>query len=181
MRILKWLIGLVVVAAVAFVAVGFMLPREVNVARSIDIDAPAKAVFVSLNSPKATTVWSPWMAKDPQQTVTFDGPESGVGAKMAWQSDNPSVGTGSSEITESTPFERIGVALDFGEMGTANAAYDLAETDGTTSVTWSFETDMGEGLVGRWMGLMMDRWVGADFEAGLANLKQLVEDGGAQG
>ena len=67
-----------------------MLPRDVSVARSIDIEAPAEAVFTNLNSPPAwgattvaTTVWSPWMAKDPQQTVTFDGPDSGVCAGFA--------------------------------------------------------------------------------------------------
>jgi hypothetical protein len=36
---------------------------------------------------------------------------------------------------------------------------------------------MGVNPVGRWMGLMMDRWVGADYERGLANLKALVEGG----
>jgi hypothetical protein len=27
----------------------------------------------------------------------------------------------------------------------------------------------------RWMGLMFDRWIGADYEAGLAKLKQVAE------
>ena len=27
----------------------------------------------------------------------------------------------------------------------------------------------------RWMGLMMDNWVGGDYERGLVNLKELVE------
>eukprot|EP01023_Acetabularia_acetabulum_P038207 TRINITY_DN36513_c1_g1_i1.p2 TRINITY_DN36513_c1_g1~~TRINITY_DN36513_c1_g1_i1.p2 ORF type:complete len:157 (-),score=35.49 TRINITY_DN36513_c1_g1_i1:16-486(-) len=34
---------------------------------------------------------------------------------------------------------------------------------------------MGSGPMGRWMGLMMDRWVGADYEQGLQNLKAVVE------
>jgi len=29
--------------------------------------------------------------------------------------------------------------------------------------------------MGRWMGLMMDGWVGPDYETGLSNLKSLVE------
>jgi hypothetical protein len=60
-------------------------------------------------------------------------------------------------------------------MGTALAAFDLVETDGKTTVTWGFTTDMGNSPMGRWMGLMMDSWVGGDYETGLTNLKSLVE------
>jgi hypothetical protein len=42
-------------------------------------------------------------------------------------------------------------------------------------VTWMLDTDMGAGPIGRWMGLMMDKWVGGDYETGLQNLKSLVE------
>jgi uncharacterized protein YndB with AHSA1/START domain len=177
MKIVKWLLGLIVFIAVAFVAIGFVLPREVSVARSIDIDAPPSTIFPHLNNHRATEAWSPWLAKDPETKVTYEGPEAGVGAKMAWDSDNPQVGKGTSEITASEPDRRVAVALDFGEMGTADSAYDLEAAGGTTKVTWSFKTDMGAGPVGRWMGLMMDGWVGADFEQGLSNLKDLVERG----
>jgi hypothetical protein len=50
---------------------------------------------------------------------------------------------------------------------------------GGTVVTWGIDADMGNSPIGRWMGLMMDRWVGTDFEAGLTNLKTVVEDGAA--
>jgi len=44
-------------------------------------------------------------------------------------------------------------------------------------VKWGFATDMGMNPIARWMGLMMDRWVGADYQKGLARLKDLVEAG----
>ena len=40
---------------------------------------------------------------------------------------------------------------------------------------WALDTDMGAGPVGRYFGLMMDSMVGADFAAGLQNLKLLLE------
>lgn len=51
----------------------------------------------------------------------------------------------------------------------------LSPVDEGTRVAWDLDSDMGAGPLGRWMGLMMDRWVGGDYEAGLANLKTLVE------
>ncbi len=175
MRILKWLIGLVVVLGIVFVAGGFLLPREVEVARSIEINAAPEAVFAKVNSLKAGQEWSPWMGRDPEMTVNFAGPDEGVGAEMSWSSENPQVGVGSQKIVVSEINERVETELDFGDMGTAKAAFLLAEAGEATEVTWTLLADMGDGPMGRWMGLMMDNWVGADYEAGLSNLKALVE------
>jgi len=37
------------------------------------------------------------------------------------------------------------------------------------------EGDLGHSPVNRWFGLFMDKLVGPDFDAGLANLKRLSE------
>ena len=175
MRILKWVLGIVLALVVVFVVGGFLLPREVSVARSITIDAPPEEVFPHLNSLKAFNDWSPWTGRDPDMVPEFSGPDEGVGAVMAWESEQRDVGSGKQEITASVPDERVETALDFGDMGTAEAAFDLVPVDGGTEVTWSFTGDMGSNPVGRWMGLMMDSWVGGDYETGLGNLKARVE------
>lgn len=175
MRVLKWIAGLLVLAVVAFLAIGMFLPREVTVTRSTDIAAPAADIFPHVNSMQATEAWSPWLAIDPDNKLTYSGPESGIGNKLEWASDHPQVGSGSQEIIASDEGKRVQTALDFGEMGTARAQFLLKEQGGVTTVTWDLETDMGAGPMGRWMGLMMDKWVGADYEIGLANLKALVE------
>ena len=175
MRIIKWLFGIVVALVLLFLVVGFFLPRQVTVARSIEIDAPASEIFPHVNSLKATEAWSPWLGRDPDVQVTYNDIEAGDGAAMEWSSDHPQVGSGRQEITESTENESVVTALDFGEMGMAEAKFLLAEAEGNTVVTWTLDTDMGAGPVGRWMGLMMDGLVGADYEQGLQNLKALVE------
>lgn len=175
MRVFKWLIGIVAVLAVIFFAGGFLLPQSVTVERSIDIAKPAAEVFPHVNSLKAGQKWSPWLERDPNVQLTFDGPDEGVGAKMAWSSDNPQVGEGAQEIMQSDADTFVETALDFGDMGTAKAQFILEGAGESTNVTWTLEADMGSNPVGRWMGLMMDRWVGADYEKGLSNLKLLVE------
>lgn len=175
MRLIKnTLIGLVVLA-VALAAIGFLLPRVVTVERSTVIAAPAEKVFGYVNSLRRANEWSPWAERDPEMKLTFDGPDEGVGAKMAWTSDNPDVGTGSQEIVESVPYERVRVALDFGDMGDGNAGFALTPEGDGTKVVWDFRTDLGSNPVARYFGLMFDRWIGADYEKGLAKLKALVE------
>lgn len=175
MRVLKKLIGIIVLLVVVLAVVGMFLPREIEVSRSIEIDAPATEIFPHVNNLQATVPWSPWLKHDPDTKLTFNDVAEGVGAMMEWDSDHPNVGSGKMEVTQSVPAEHLGVALDFGDMGTATATWDFAEADGKTTATWGMKTDMGAGPVGRWMGLMMDKWVGDDYQQGLQNLKALVE------
>ncbi|MEM0936851.1 MAG: hypothetical protein AAGJ91_13225 [Pseudomonadota bacterium] len=100
----------------------------------------------------------------------------GVGNRFEWHLENPEVGAVTQEIIVSDASNVARSALDFGEMGPAEAVFDISDCGAGSSVTRGLETDMGPGPVGRWMGRMMDRWFGADYEAGQANLKALIED-----
>lgn len=177
MRIVKRLLAAILILVIALVAVSYLLPRDIKVARSIEINAPASEVFAQVNGLKAGADWSPWLKRDPDVQLTYSGPDTGVGSKLEWTSEHPQVGSGKQEIVESIENEKVLTALDFGDMGTATAAFILIENNGVTTITWDMETDMGMNPIGRYMGLMMDKWVGADYEKGLANLKALVEAG----
>ena len=177
MRILKWIAGIVVVLAVIFLAGAFLMPRNITVERALVIEAEPEAIFPHVNSLKMTEAWSPWLDRDPNVVLVYSGPETGVGNAMTWTSEHPQVGTGANVITASLPNERVETALDFGPMGTAEAWITLATAGSGTEVKWGFTTDLGMNPVARWMGLMMDRWVGADYEDGLGRLKALVEAG----
>ena len=139
------------------------------------IDAPAEQVFPYVNSLQKTEEWSPWLDRDPDVKLTYSGPESGVGNTLVWESENPQVGNGRQEITLSQENERVETALDFGPMGEANAFFALLGEGDATDLTWGFTSDMGMNPMSRWMGLMMDKWVGGDYETGLAKLKAVVE------
>lgn len=176
MRWIRRILITLIMLIVALVAVAFVLPREAVVARSITIDATPEAVFPHVNSMKNTEAWSPWMGRDPNIQISYEGPEMGEGNKLIWASEHPQVGNGTQTITASVENERVETALDFGSMGTADAYFDLKSVEGGTEITWGFSTDAGMNPMARWMGLMMDKWVGADYEAGLSNLKSIVED-----
>jgi effector-binding domain-containing protein len=167
--------------AVAFVLGGVFLPRYVHVERSIEIDRPASTVFVLLNSYKTFASWSPWAARDPEAVYQYSGPASGVGAHMSWSGDPRLVGSGWQEITESQPATLVRTHLDFDQQGQADAYFELNETDSGVHLTWGFDTDLAEGqgfmggLLAKYFGLFFDKWIGSDYEQGLANLKVFAE------
>ena len=171
------LIGLGILILV-LVGGAYLTPRNVHVERTVTINAPAQAIFPYLNDYRRFNEWSPWAHRDPNATYSFEGPERGVGARMTW-SGNEQVGSGTQEIIMSDSPNRLETHLDFGDQGEAVAFFDLRPAGEATEVTWGFDTDMGLNPIGRYMGLMMDTWVGGDYEQGLANLKEAVESEGA--
>lgn len=172
--LLRLVFGLLVLAGIVL-AVGATLARHVTVARATVINAPENQIFPYVNSLRRFNQWSPWAVRDPKAQYNFSGPESGVGARMEWKSDHPDLGSGSQEIVASEPNRHVESQLDMGDMGRAEAAYDLDPSGAGTRVTWRFDTDVGANPLMRWMGLTFDRLVGADYQTGLERLRKLVE------
>ncbi|HOP18046.1 MAG TPA: SRPBCC family protein [Gammaproteobacteria bacterium] len=160
--------------------IGMLLPSSATVERSIVIDAPVAKVFPHLNGMRAFHAWSPWSSIDPDTRYQFDGPEQGVGSRMAWESGNNQVGQGSQEIVASITNERVESDLVFGDKGNGKAIF-LLEPEGTaTRLRWQFKTDFGWDLFGRYVGLMLDSMIGAAYDKGLKTLKATVEQTAAQ-
>jgi effector-binding domain-containing protein len=169
----KILVGLIAVIVVLAV-VGLILPRHVQVKRSVSIDRPASLVYATVNSFVLFPKWSPWQDLDPTMVQTMEGPREGAGAKLIWKG-NDKVGSGTQTITASTPNQWIASDLDFGDMGVAKSRVTLAPDGNSTTVTWTVDLDMGANPVGHYFGLTMDGMLGKDFATGLGKLKTLVE------
>lgn len=85
------------------------------------------------------------------------------------------VGNGSQEIVDIQPDTMVKSKLMFDGFDTPSyATFTLQPTDKGTRVSWAFDANM-DTMIGRYMGLMMDKWVGGDYERGLARLKELAE------
>jgi len=174
---IKWLlrvVGAFVVLVLVAAGVGLLLPSHFRVERSVEIAAPAGKIYGLIADPREWKRWTVWNQRDPNMEMDYSGPASGAGAKWSWQSK--SEGSGNMEFTEARPGERIAYRLSFPEFGIESAgALTLAPAGERVRVTWTNDGDLGRNPVNRWFGLMMDGVVGADFSAGLANLKRLAE------
>ena len=84
------------------------------------------------------------------------------------------------EITESNPNRHIDLAVDFNGLD-GTAYYDVAPSGSGSKVTWGLSYDSGTSPLKRWKGLMLDRYLGAEFRDGLGKLKDKVEVGAEAG
>jgi len=170
-------IALVVVLAIAVLLVfAATRPDTFRVERTARIDAPAEKIFPLIDDFHRWGAWSPYEKLDPGMKRSFGGAASGKGATYAWQG-NGQAGAGRMEIVESAPSSKVAIQLDFIEPfeGHNMAEFTLQPQGGATQVTWAMHGPSP--YVARLMGIFfnMDRMIGKDFEAGLANLKAATE------
>jgi len=178
MKIIKTLALLVLVAIALLLIYAATRPDEFVVERSAHIDAPPDKVFPLIADVKAFNTWNPWLRKEPSAQLTYSGTStSGPGASYGWVGKES--GEGRMTLTEQSPPNRVVYQLDFIKPFEArNRAMFTLTPDGTgTKVSWKM--DGPAPYMTKLMGVLfdMDKMVGDDFAAGLANLKAAAEAG----
>ncbi len=168
-RLIQLLIGLVVIAGLG----SFLIPANQQVSRSLVINQPPERIWELIIDPPAWNRWSPWYRRDPSMKITYDGAPKGEGARWSWESE--SEGSGSMEILRADIPRQLNYVMQFDGMGGASGQFVLEPADAGTQVTWSFESDAGYNPIARWFGLALDKFVGADFEAGLKNIAAALD------
>lgn len=175
MKTLKKILVGVLVVAVLLALIAFLLPQNVHIERSMNIDAPAKIVYNQVIDLHSWDKWAKWNQIDPEMKVEYINSGVGENTGYSWTSEHPRVGNGELMITSAVPYDSIANSMNFMEEGTATAYFLFKEEGSSTQVTWAFETDLGYNPVARWFGLMFDSMIGPDFEEGLGNLKVVSE------
>jgi len=173
MKTFQW-IGVVLTLLALVPFFGFALPRRFHVARSIEIHAPPEQIHAVVNRLHDWPTWTAWtQERYPDMKIEFSGPEEGAGAKQAWS--GKSSGSGQIEFVTSSPTEGITYKFEFENApSTGGIKFEPADKN-STRVTWYADGDAGFNPIARYFGLLMDRFIGPDFEKGLDNLKKKSE------
>ncbi|HET6839974.1 MAG TPA: SRPBCC family protein [Bradyrhizobium sp.] len=164
-----------VVLAIVFVLAAAK-PDTFRVRRAASVKAPPERIFPLINDFHQWATWSPWENKDPAMQRSYSGATSGRGAIYGWDG-NRNVGSGRMEILESSEPSKIIIKLDFFKPfeGHNTAEFTMAPQGENTHVTWEMHGPAPFMSKVVQVFMSMDRMIGKDFEAGLANLKRLTE------
>jgi uncharacterized protein YndB with AHSA1/START domain len=149
---------------------------EFRIERSKVIAAAPQDIFALIEDFQNWARWSPYEKLDPKMARTFSSPSHGKGASYAWESKGRG-GVGRMEILEVVPTSKVVIELVFAKpMKTRNEAQFVLVPQGrATRVTWIMtgrHTALSK-LMHKVLGL--DKMIGRDFEAGLADLKAAAE------
>jgi uncharacterized protein YndB with AHSA1/START domain len=176
---LATIIIVLVVAIAAVLIVAATRPDTFSVKRAATIAAPPDRIYPLIEDFHQWGAWSPYDKRDPAMTRTFSGAERGKGAVYEWDGNNK-VGKGRIEVTDAAAPSRVTLKLDMIKPmeGHNVVNFTLEPNGGATTVTWAMRGSCA--YPAKVMGLIcnMDKMIGKDFEAGLANLKALAEKQG---
>ena len=173
---------IVIIAVVLAIVIAVVLvlaatkPDTFSVQRGATMKASPEKIFSLINDFHQWGKWSPWENRDPAMTRSFSGAESGQGAVYAWEG-NKNVGSGRMEILDAATPSKIIIKLDFLKPFEAHntAEFTMLPQGDATSVNWVMHGPAP--FLSKMMQVFMnmDKMIGKDFEAGLANLKGLAE------
>ncbi|OFZ11600.1 MAG: hypothetical protein A3D92_03295, partial [Bacteroidetes bacterium RIFCSPHIGHO2_02_FULL_44_7] len=124
-----------------------------------------------IDSMKRWEVWMPWNKQmDPTVTYTFSG-----SSRMQWQGEK--LGEGSLVLTKTDPKTGVEYKTSFNHDEIHSVGFlNYEPVPEGTRVIWGDTMELGKNPLKRYFGLLMDSLMGRDFEKGLANLKQVVEN-----
>ena len=175
---MKWIIRFILLVIVLFVLAmlaGWRSAPELNIEHSRVIKADSFDVFPYMNDLRTFDQWSPWkdLAKD---GFVVAGPASGEGQELAWQSDDPAIGTGSQVIIESYEGSFVRTELNFaGRKAIGTYAIEQIE-EGRVSALIAVESDMGDfPFIQRLFKGTISKKTQAQFDHALTELDALVQ------
>lgn len=169
------LLGLIVLAIAVVAVIALQRPDTFRVSRNTSIAAPAEKIFPLVNDVRAFNTWNPYALKAPEMKGSYSGPFIGPGAHYDFESKKS--GSGSFEIVQAMAPSKVQMRLDMTAPFKAQnvITFIIASQGGATQVTWTMEGPAP--FLSKFMGVIfnMDKMIGSDFEAGLANLKTRAE------
>ena len=101
-RLIEILISLAIVVAL-FLVVGLLLPASRHHEESVETNRKLTIVYDTINSLRRFEDWNPLVLRDPNIEIEKSGPDSGVGARLDYESGKAQLGEGSWEIVAAEP------------------------------------------------------------------------------
>jgi effector-binding domain-containing protein len=175
MRFLKIFLMVVLAIVAAYLVFCILGPKDFNTSRSVTVAASPAAVFEEISDFSRWQAWSPWANRDTAMVNSYSGEPGAVGHQQTWESKTE--GSGTQNIEEIRPNEFLRTKLVFKDWDQPSFSNWILEPAGdSTKVTWTME---GGELPFMLRGLMMIMGakgsIEADYEKGLASLKQVAE------
>ena len=156
---------------------GLVISRDMKAYREIVVNKPSGEVFNFIKHLKNQDGFSKWGSLDPNMKKEYRGTDGTVGFVSAWEG-NKKVGQGEQEITAIEEGKALHTELRFIKPIKSFAKSKMtteALADGSTKVTWGFESKMPYPFNVMRVLMNMDKAIGDDFSVGLNNLKAQLE------
>ncbi|MDD2870946.1 MAG: SRPBCC family protein [Candidatus Gracilibacteria bacterium] len=149
---------------------------NIDIEKSIEVDASIDAVWTNISDTKQKNIWSPWMIFERDCEQKTKGRSAKVGYREYW--NGKIVGEGEQIITDISKNQYIVYDLNFIKpfKSKNTTSFHLESiSENKTKVIWKMSGSLPIFLF--FLKKMMTFMIGKDFERGLKMLKELLEKG----
>lgn len=177
---MKWLLRCIFLIFLIFaglIVVGYFMPQNQLIERSIEIDAYPEDIFPIINNLQTYSQWSPLYAQITDAQIVYGGAEAGNGQTMAWQGSAGAYPFGSQEIIQSQPSEFVQVKVNLSGRA-ATATHAILPLDNGTGVTVLTKSEIELGgfpYLERVRTKLRQGWFDEQFDQSLMRLKTVSE------
>jgi hypothetical protein len=179
---LATILYLVLGLLIALVVIGWLLPREITVERTISIDRHSDAIYQWIANLKTWPDWTIWNKnEDPSLVYTYSGADTGQGAVMSWTAKKMGGGTLTISTAQPGRFIRYEMRMTGRTMVVRGNLELESAGGGATLVMWFDNVDFGLNPFTRWLGFLIKPMLGRAYHRNLVGLKTAAETGKAAG
>lgn len=174
LRRLLWVIGIFILIVVI---ISLFLPSNLQMKKSIVIDADKDQIFNQINDLKNWKNWSAWSLKDESIYLdenNYSKNTIGEGAIFTWMSNNEEVGEGELKILKSNQ-EKIETEINIG-FSPINSQWLFNIANEGVEVEWITNIDFGFNPFSKFYGLFMGESMKKDYDLSLKRLKSYTEN-----
>ncbi|MGN6476694.1 MAG: SRPBCC family protein [Flavipsychrobacter sp.] len=174
MKVLRFIIILILVLGLGFLALCLFASKEVSVERSTTVNASKSVVFNQIVKFNNWKNWNPWLEMD--STVKWDvrGNDGEKGSTYHYMGNKIGEGT---TINDGVTDGEMKYLMDFKKpyQFKADGYYKVASEGGKTKVTWYYHQDL-KFMERGFMAIMgVGKMLGKQFDRGLELLKNYSE------
>lgn len=174
MKAVRYTLGFLLLLVLLIIGLALLQPNHYSVSRSILIKAAPEKIYSLIATPRSWKNWSVWNQRDPAMQMQFSGPDSGQNAAWEWKSKTQ--GNGGMRFTSAIANRELAYELHFEGMGKpSTGTLRIEKTGDGCTVLWDMQGSTEGNLMMKLFQPFMDRMVGSDFDAGLKNLRKIVE------
>lgn len=175
-KFLRFSFWLIFILGALILGLAFLEPRDVTVTRTTTIQAPANAVFSQISNFAMWPAWSSMLRADSTAKINYSGGMGQPGSILAWIGDDGKIGSGliRNEEVKGTMMRYTFTVSRPAEM-LADGYISAKDSGLYCIVTWTFHKHFDFLANAALIVLDMDKYIGGDLEASLANLKDHIE------
>jgi effector-binding domain-containing protein len=173
MKTIRRIIFIVLFLIAAFILSGFFLSRTITISVSQQIKSSPYKVYEQIYDLTNWNNWCIWLKDSTLSELGLEKTNSATLNQISFY--NPHLGNCAIKTTNYKPFDSLSFITEFNKFGNATIKFTFGKQDSVTRLLCTFNSDLGNNPMNRWISLYYRQKLITDLESNLSNLSYIID------